>query len=396
MNILHVITRSEWGGAQKVVYQLALAQRKLGRTVTVMCGEDGRLVRELEQSGIKVVKNRFLQRGLGLDDVRAGLALRHELMRGYDLVHAHSSKAGALARLLAPRYQVPVCFTVHGFGVSPDHPRWKRILYHAIESYLARRTSALVFVNPADYDAGKAQGWLKHGSGGVNRRPCLVKVIPNGVMMRDAPEKTAVQREKMRQSLGIPPQAYVIGNLARVAWIKNPEFWLETAKDYLGKHAQGTDTFFVWFGGGEPTRIKELNAACPGRILFQGETEDIESALAGIDVLFLSSRSEGMPLAVLESLSLGVPVVAPALPGLVKMFKSTGGEEASVLFYQTGEHRQAQAALESLRSPDVRRRLGEQGAAMCRREYSLEKMVLAYEEVYALISGQDTKSERKE
>lgn len=379
-----------------MVYQLALAQRQLGHTVTVMCGEDGRLVKELKQSELKVVKNRFLQRGFGFDDVRAGLALRDELRQGYDLAHAHSSKAGALVRLLAPRYKVPVCFTVHGFGISPDHPRWKRLLYHGIERYLAGRTGALVFVNSADYDESKAQGWLKHSRRKFQYHHRLVKVIPNGVTLRDAPEKTAVLREKMRQSLGIPLQAYVVGNLARVAWIKNPEFWLKVAQNSLGQSAEGSDTYFVWFGGGEPVQLQELNAAFPGRILFPGETEDIESALAGIDVLFLSSRSEGMPLAVLESLSQGIPVVAPALPGLVKMFEHSRGEEACAILYQTGDHGQALDALECLRSPALRRRLGKQGADICQREYSLEKMVLAYEEVYALISGQDTEPERKE
>ena len=103
--------------------------------------------------------------------------------------------------------------------------------------------------------------------------------------------------------------------------MKNPDFWLEVALSFLRKYP---DSYFVWFGGGE--RLKEFQNTVSDlpeskHLLFPGEVEDIEQALAVMDILFLSSRSEGMPLAVLEAMSRSKAVVVPRLAGLQEILR---------------------------------------------------------------------------
>lgn len=374
MRILHVITRSEWGGAQQVVCQLAEAQHKKGHMVEVMCGEQGRLVCELQKAGVPVRFNRHLQRSLSCKDIRAAVDLWKVCSERFDLIHAHSSKAGVFARLIGWLRGIPVCFTVHGFGVSPNHPRWKQGLYFGVERWLAWLTDALVFVSNADEARARAQGWLDKAK--------YSTVIFNGVRSskKEIPDlgETMPWKNMSRKKFGIPCDAYVIGNLARVVWVKNPEFWQAVAKRFLEEDQEG---YFIWFGGeDDPSLHGVTNRSCEGRICFWGETENIDLAFQGIDVLFLSSRSEGMPLAVLEGMSRKKAILAPALPGLSEMLEGECG-----LTYSPENVEQAVATLHRLKNRAERQRLGQNGYAKYLQVYTEERMVHDYMEVYQRI-----------
>ncbi|MDA8228850.1 MAG: glycosyltransferase [Desulfitobacterium hafniense] len=382
MRILHIITRSEWGGAQKVVFQLACWQKNCGHDVTVICGENGRLVTELRDKGIAVQLNPYLKRRVGITDLLAFWYLYRQVM-DFDLIHAHSSKAGLFARLLKLVSGIPVCFTVHGFGISPDHPRWQQFFYHRVESFISKITDALVFVSEGNREEAKKQGWLAG--------TLLSEVIPNGVEIPG--EYSDISRINGRNRLGISSDAYIIGNLARVAWIKNPEFWLEVASRFI---AENPNCYFIWFGTGEDLEKFQSRANIVGgqRILYYGEIQDIDFALAVIDVLFLSSRSEGMPLAVLESMIRKVPVLAPDLPGLRELCSvdksenQTGQENvegSSGYLYNPGDLGEAILLLNKLNDPALRKRLGENGHNKCQDLYTIDKMGLRYEQVYKQI-----------
>lgn len=374
MRILHVITRSEWGGAQNVVYQLAKAQYENGHHVEVMCGEQGRLVRELQEVGIPVHMNHYLQRGFGIKDLRAALVLWQRCTQGFDLLHAHSSKAGILARLIARQCRISLCFTVHGFGISSDHPRWKQVLYHGIEREFARLTDALVFVSKADETLASTNGWVKNAK--------LSTVIYNGVDlpgMDSSVTTSRMSKSRSRKKMGIPDEAYVISNLARVVWIKNPEFWLTVAERYLTQDPEG---YFIWFGGGDaiPRLQEKITPALRNRIVFWGEIENIDEAFDGMDVLFLTSRSEGMPLAVIEGMIRHKAILAPALPGLNDVLAGECG-----LTFSPGDINQAVAALHRLKYRDERLRLGQKGYDKALQNYTVDQMVRRYENVYQSI-----------
>lgn len=365
MRILHVITRSEWGGAQKIVYHLAKKQKEMGHQVKVICGETGRLVDELENVGVQVSLNSFLVRKLSWQDVLALRRLWQEASRGYDVIHAHSSKAGALARLVGKLKGIPVCFTVHGFGITTTtHSKLKQKLYHWIESVLARFTDMLVFVSPGNLNVARENGWLRH---------CPhYTVILNGIDLPLKPQKIDSEKRDIRRLFGIPEDALVIGNLARVAWIKNPDFWLKVAKEFTSRFPE---SYFIWFGGGDQLR----NYVSEPRTVFAGEITDIDRALESIDILLVTSHSEGLPLAVLEGMARGVPILAPDLPGLRECM-GRGGQ-----VYPPGDLKKVLENLRELRDPHARKRLGEQGVRESLR-FSADRMVLEYESVYGNLS----------
>src|ERR1700722_15342058 len=130
--ILYVITKANWGGAQRYVYDVATAAREKGHEVTVACGAEGELSVRLMQANIPVI---FVD-GLGRDvapvaDVRALLHLLRLIksMRP-DVVHANSSKAGLLAVVAARFSKVPrIIFTAHGWAFNETRPWWQKVIF---------------------------------------------------------------------------------------------------------------------------------------------------------------------------------------------------------------------------------------------------------------------------
>jgi glycosyltransferase involved in cell wall biosynthesis len=120
-----------------------------------------------------------------------------------------------------------------------------------------------------------------------------------------------MDRAEARRILGVPPGMHVVGTVGRLAFQKAPEDFVRA----LAGLDRG-DVFGVWIGDG-PLRakterlVRKLGLA--GRMLFTGERNDVEALLPGIDVFAMASRYEGLPCAIVEAMSAGLPVVATAV-----------------------------------------------------------------------------------
>jgi len=213
--IVHVITRSEWGGAQRVVS--LLAERLPGET-TVACGPGGRLVQELLASGVNVETQPHLQSPPApVSDLRAVSDLRQLFNRiKPDLVHLHSTKAGIVGRLAAMTLDCPTVFTVHGWGFyNTGYPRLATVLRY-VERFLATQTAEIVCVSQADYDRGVEHGILD-GRG---------TVIHNGI--EQLPDGGEVD---LRAELDLDSDATVVGSVGRFAEQKDPIEAIETHRE---------------------------------------------------------------------------------------------------------------------------------------------------------------------
>ena len=118
----------------------------------------------------------------------------------------------------------------------------------------------------------------------------------------------------MRAELGIPPSAFVIGTVGRLAPEKNYGFLIRAAEPLL---ATGAHLLFVG-DGVERTRLEQQAAQSPNRaaIHFAGSQREVRRFHAAMDVFSLSSTMEGLPIALLEAMASGLPVVASAIGGI--------------------------------------------------------------------------------
>ncbi len=130
--ILYVITKANWGGAQRYVYDLATAMKKVGHEVAVAYGEEGLLGERLREAGIRTFPlatfARKVESKAEWESFKALLALIKE--EKPDIVHVNSSKAG-LALLAARIAGVPrTVFTAHGWAFNEKRPQWQKFLMH--------------------------------------------------------------------------------------------------------------------------------------------------------------------------------------------------------------------------------------------------------------------------
>lgn len=294
-----VITRLE-GGAGVMALRGALALAPEDGVVTLVCGSGGRLIDEAERAGLPVVVEPSLRRPINPGrDLRALLRLTR-LLSGFDVVHTHCAKAGALGRLAARRADVPrVVHTFHGFAFHDFQPRLRHRAYIAIERALGRITDvALCVGNGVAVEA-------------IRREllpPERIRTTHVAVDLA-APTVDPTARARARSELGLDPRAVVVGAVGRVTYQKAPEDFV-AALAHLGR----PDVVGVWIGDGDlAPRMRDLSERSAGEIRWIGDRRDVPGLLPAFDVFVLPSRYEGLPLSVVEAMVCGVPVIVSAV-----------------------------------------------------------------------------------
>jgi glycosyltransferase involved in cell wall biosynthesis len=301
LRVAQVITRFI-AGAGWVALSGVLALDPEDFEVVFITGEGNGLVAKARAAGHEVVLIPSLRSEIAPADDRRALADLRACLTDFDVVHTHSSKAGALGRMAAHRLEIGrIVHTFHGFPFHQFQSWPRRTAYIAIERSVGRYTDVFLAVGPAV--AAEA----------IARRiapPERVRTIGVGVVKApDAPG--AHERATARRMLGVPPGMRVVGTVGRLASQKAPEDFVRALAG-LGRR----DVFGVWIGDG-PLRAKIERLArkrgLSDRMLFTGERTDVEVLLPGLDVFAMASRYEGLPCAIVEAMGAGLPVVATAV-----------------------------------------------------------------------------------
>jgi glycosyltransferase involved in cell wall biosynthesis len=313
LSVAVVVTRLQ-AGAGGVALRGALAVDPLRYEVTIIAGGsdgaansdgsgDGLLVRAAE-AGLNVITvPELVSQVSPTNDTRALRRLTEQLSAGrYDVVHTHSAKAGALGRLAAERAGTPmVVHTFHGFPFHEFQSRARRAAYVSIERYLSRRTDAFLAVGGAVAAEAVRRGIAV---------PERVRVINPAIESAASVASPAV-RASARRALGVPVGCTVVGTVGRVDYQKAPETFVD-AIAALGR----PDVYAVWIGDGPMRRQMEKRATrrgLTGRFICVGHRDDVSDLLTGLDVFAMASRYEGLPCAVAEAMTAGLPVVATAV-----------------------------------------------------------------------------------
>ncbi len=233
------------------------------------------------------------------------------------IVHTHTAKAGALGRLAAVLARVPVrVHTYHGHVLGGDYfSAPVTTLFQFVEQTLARVTHRLVTISPLQSAELKDRLRLADAR--------KLRCIPLGLNL-DAFRSVdrAAVRPHTRKALGVPDDAWVVATVGRLVPVKNHGLLLAAfarALDGLAHNRSSARLLIV--GDGDPALRVELErqAAALGitdQVQWLGWRTDLPQLLAATDVFALTSNDEGTPVAVIEALCAGTPVVARSVGGV--------------------------------------------------------------------------------
>jgi glycosyltransferase involved in cell wall biosynthesis len=295
VRVLQVISEMGSGGAETLVAGMALAGGSVGWETGVASG-GGHRVEALRTRGVPTfpvpVPHR---RATGV--LRAAHATRSAVRRFRpDVVLAHNVSASVVARLAVAGRRIPVVTVFHGVAEA-DYPKAARIL---------RRTSrTVVAVSAATADRLRAVGLAEP------------VVVPNAVF----PRPPARDREAVRRALDLAEDVPIALCAARLEPQKRHDVLL-SAWALLDEA--------VLLLAGDGSRRPALTARCAElglteRVRFLGTRDDVPDLLAAADLTVLTSDWEGMPIAVLESMAAGRPVVASDVDGAREALAGGGG-----------------------------------------------------------------------
>lgn len=302
LRVAQVITRL-MAGAGGVALRGALALDPTRYEVVFVIGSGDGLIQEAEAAGFPVVVLERLRSEIAWgDDWRTRADLRSLLMTDrFDVVHTHSTKAGALGRLAAHDAGVErIVHTYHGFPFHEFQSRLRRTAYVRVERYLGTLTDAFLAVGPA-----VAAEAIRRGIAPPER----VRTI--GVAVPTFPAPGLADRAEARRLLGVPPGMHVVGTVGRIDYQKAPDDFVHALAE-VGRD----DVFGVWIGDGPLREKTERLAARRGlatRLTFVGHRSDVPALLPGIDVFAMASRYEGLPCSIVEAMTAALPVVATAV-----------------------------------------------------------------------------------
>ena len=267
--------------------------------------DDVSFTREVQEAGIRqhfVPMRRAISPAA---DASCLLQLVLLMRRGrYDLVHAHSSKAGILARLAARIAGVrSVVYTPHGFYFLNQPPGRKRDFYLRMERMGGRVTDRLIALSKTELAEAVDNGILP-----ADR----VALIENGIEIPSEREPHDVAR--LRSDLA-PGATYVVGTVARITAQKGPFDFVRMVAALVRRIP---DVHVLWCGDGElrnevESLARELKVDTHLHLL--GYRTDVLDVMAAMDIFVLTSHWEGLPYTVLDAMALGKAVVATAAVG---------------------------------------------------------------------------------
>ncbi|MCW2949718.1 MAG: glycosyl transferase, group 1 [Thermoleophilia bacterium] len=348
------------GGAERVAVEIAAAldRDRFAPHVVVTRG-DGPLRVVLDEGDVPYT---LLGRRRALDLrawVRAHRLIRATRAAG-GILHAHKFGSSAWGALLSRTAGVPLVVHEHNFSAVPS-----RLRAMIDRFWIASRAQAVLCVSDSVADIERSNGVPAE----------LIEVVPNGVRL-DA----AWSRDRARTELGLDPGAFVIGIVGRLRPEKAHEVLLRAMAQVAARnHHTPLQLCIVGDGPCRPDLVQlaqELGIA--DDIVWAGERRDAATLAGAFDTAVVCSHWEGLPLAALESMAAGVPLVASRVGGLPTLL----ADGAGILAPAGDSTAFADALAMLLDDPALRTSLASVARARIESTYSFARMVLRVEGIY--------------
>jgi glycosyltransferase involved in cell wall biosynthesis len=225
-----------------------------------------------------------------------------------DILHCHRYKSSLYGALAGIFVKTPVVLS-HVHGLSRTRNRVRRILNY----FLLKRFNRIIGCAKSVRD-----DVLKNNPSVAQEKVIALENSVNFEFFNNVP----ITKAEAKKMLGLPPEVFVFGTIARLAPTKGLSYLIEAFREVK---EQQPSAHLVLLGDGQcRAELEEQasNMSCGDSIHFLGHRDNIEQMLKGMDIFVLSSVAEGMPLVILEAMAAGVPCIATIVGGIAEVISS--------------------------------------------------------------------------
>jgi glycosyltransferase involved in cell wall biosynthesis len=302
-SVMHLLAPGGAGGLETVVRVLITEQHNRGlnvRLAAIMTAEDADVLpRSIEATNVPVHRIDAGARGY-LEErrsVRRLLAQHH-----VDILHTHGYRPDVLDAPVARAAGIATVTTVHGFTGNSLRNR----IYEQLQTRAFRRFDAVVSVSRPLTELLKRRGVPEH----------RLHTVRNAMV----PAPDLLERGAARAALGAGPDVFVIGWVGRLSPEKAPAVFIESLASLRDFPFEAC----ILGDGPERSRLRARVAelGIESRVRFMGVVQDAARMFRGLDLIVLSSRTEGTPMVLLEAAAAGVPIAATAVGGVPDILSS--------------------------------------------------------------------------
>ena len=368
MKILYVITKSNWGGAQRHVYDLAVAMKSRGNTVVVALGGNGILREKLEDIGLKTYAINKLGRDVSVVQDTGSfreifITIKHEKP---DVIHLHSPKAAGLGAIAGRLLGVKkIIYTVHGWSFNENRPLYQKCAIMLASWITMLCVHKVVLLSEHERKQAERFPWTKD-------KLC---VIPLGIkapifMSVDGAKQTLAK--KLNMNFGEFKRKTVIGTIAELHKNKGLKYLIEALKNVCSSHQE---VISVIIGDGDlltELHMEIKKAGLEGKVFLAGYMENASQYLKAFHIFALPSIKEGLPYVILEAGSASLPVVATTVGGIPEIIDDM---KSGVLVQSKDPSELAHAISYMIEHPVLARQYGAALRENVSSKFELEKMI---------------------
>lgn len=381
MKIFFLVTKSEIGGAQVYIYQLAKYFIGQENKLALMAYPNGWLEKKAKELEIKFYSNHFLSNNL---NPLLGLKTMKEIKKAVfdfqpDLISCYSTAAGFWGRL-AIKNKIPTIFTVHGWGFAEGTPFWRKLVIFA-EKIAAKFCSKIICVCQSDKNlalkyriASSEKIIVIHNGVEINNKFSIFNHNPFINGLGPALSKKGGGFQFLNKKIKI----VFVGRLNEP---KDPLLLLKAFNE-LKKELKDKAEISIIGEGKKRKKIEEFikNNHLENNVKLLGELprEKVFEILSQGNIFVLISNYEGFPLTILEAMSFGLAIVASNVGGVKEVIDDSCG-----ILVEKGDKEGLKTALEKLlKNPEFISNLGKNAQNRVKEKFSLEKMLKETEKIY--------------
>lgn len=292
-----------------------------------------------------------------------------------DIVHTHASKSGALGRMAAKAMKVPVILhTYHGHVFHSYFGKLKSQTYVQIERHLARKSDAVIAISELQHKELLNDYKIAP--------PGKFHIVPLGFNLDKFQSDQTAKRLAFRNEFNLKEDHIAIGIIGRLVPVKHHDLFLEAISFVIKNSCKKVKAFII--GDGDTHQALEIKAQQLGidftnnktdenaELYFTSWRNDVDVIISGLDIITLTSFNEGTPVSLIEAQAASKPIVSTRVGGIQDIVIEGKTALLSAINDNAGF---CENLLKLVNNDDLRKKLGQNSAAMVLHKFSYKRLV---------------------